>query len=331
MACPCFPDCGCFLEEGELISIEGTGNNVDPWIISAIETVFDANAGSGITISAGGSYGHEPTISVAIQDTNSVDLAFVTNNLTANVRIDPASTAPVTVGAAGIKIDCCADPAIGDLLTVSDTNTVDLTLAAGNLSADVRIDPDACNIIDDTVSGLLAYQGEYWYDIADGVLRTIPTVGDSAADSWSHSMQNNFDCPIIVSIYGQAVTNSQVTVSGAQVNFDAACRLETDTIAFMGGGFIRSVRINEMTNTGSANPFPAGEGITTSDQLFGHILLPVGGATNVRMYMNSTNFVNLTGGGGGGLGFQFTDVSLRIAEINAARLQNALYVDGLPV
>jgi hypothetical protein len=47
---------------------------------------------------------------ILLQDTYTVSLSWDINNaLTADVRIDPASTIPYSIGPAGIKIDCC-DP-----------------------------------------------------------------------------------------------------------------------------------------------------------------------------------------------------------------------------
>lgn len=45
-------------------------------------------------------------------------------------------------------------------LNVTDTNSVDLTLTAGNLSADVKIDPSACNAITSSANGLLVNKPE---------------------------------------------------------------------------------------------------------------------------------------------------------------------------
>lgn len=42
-----------------------------------------------------------------VQDTNTVDLVISGNVLSANVRIDPASTVPYSIGPNGIKLDCC--------------------------------------------------------------------------------------------------------------------------------------------------------------------------------------------------------------------------------
>lgn len=46
---------------------------------------------------------------ILVEDTYSIDLTLTGNVLTGNVRIDPASTLPYSIGPAGIKLDCC-DP-----------------------------------------------------------------------------------------------------------------------------------------------------------------------------------------------------------------------------
>lgn len=57
---------------------------------------------------------------------------------------------------------CCCDSGTPvSPLTVGDTNTVDLTLAANNITADVILDPDVCNTITDTPLGLLSKPERY--------------------------------------------------------------------------------------------------------------------------------------------------------------------------
>lgn len=115
MACGCAQKCTCTLSEGTGISIIGSGDTGNPYVISANETVFSAtNADGTVDITPGGPAGHQPNF---------------------DLLIDPASTAIVSKSPAGLRID---DSGIAPTpVTVSDTNSVDLTLAAGNITADV--------------------------------------------------------------------------------------------------------------------------------------------------------------------------------------------------
>lgn len=297
MPCPCFPDCGCALEAGDLILIEGSGNLLDPWIVSGIETVFSATGTNGIAVTPGGDYGHEPTI---------------------EILVDPAGTAPVSVGPDGLKVDCC-DVAIASILDVSDTSTIDLTLAGDTLSADVNVSADACNAITVEPDGLFASPGERTVDLAgsSSTVNISTIAGNDSGASWRYCITNpSSTCGVFVTIYGQAIVNAEIVSSAANVDMDLACRLELEAgtgvtvTQFAGATSTKSVRANEMTNTGSLNPFGAGEGITFQGQLFGRIYLPPSGRAQVKSYVHTTNFDNLDGDVASGLGYIFDNVYL---------------------
>lgn len=85
MACGCSDDtCNCIVQDGGDIVVSGTGTAGDPYIVTFTETTFDGQEGDGIEITAGGTKGHEPTI---------------------GVKVDPSSTADVTLSPAGLKVD----------------------------------------------------------------------------------------------------------------------------------------------------------------------------------------------------------------------------------
>lgn len=112
---------------------------------------------------------------ITVDDTNSVDLSLISNVLTANIKIDSNSTAPISVSSDGIRIDCCPET----LLSATDSNTIDFTLSGTNnhtitaslryadsatidfsesgsgLTAGARISTDITNILTSDSSGLL--------------------------------------------------------------------------------------------------------------------------------------------------------------------------------
>jgi len=120
--CGCFEPCSCMLSVAppELLSLSGDGDPLSGgWLITALETLFSAtNADGGIVITPGGPYGHTPNF---------------------DLKLDPASPAPLSVSGAGLSVACCPGGG-GEATTVSDTGTVDLNIAGVDITADVIMD-----------------------------------------------------------------------------------------------------------------------------------------------------------------------------------------------
>lgn len=302
MPCSCYDPCACSVEAGALITITGSGDVTDPWTISAQETSFNPTGTNGIAItpSGPGDFGHSPTF---------------------EIEVDPSSTAPVSVSPNGLKVDCCDGGS--SLASVTDTDTVDLTLNAGDLQADVIVSGDACNDLQALASGLyVPARGERWIQagedgLTNGITVNIASSGNPSGISWEHCFTNSGDCDIILTVFGQATMNATIVSSAANVNLDVAARIERiagSVATFLGGNTISSVRFIEMTNTGSLNPFSGGEGITCSDMLSASMRIPPSGNIQLRSYMQSTNFTNLNGAAASGNGFTFGNVHIRITR-----------------
>lgn len=69
------------------------------------------------------------TAEIPIEDSNSIELAYVGGNLRADLVVDPAGTLPVSGSPNGVKFDCCPQTPI----TANTTNTITL-LANGTVS-----------------------------------------------------------------------------------------------------------------------------------------------------------------------------------------------------
>lgn len=103
--------------------------------------VYDRPSGTWKLASGGG-------FITSVTDTNSVDLTVAANSLSADVKL---SAAAASAGNTKVNLDIQSDglraqvanSAIQGLITVTDTNSVDLTYTAGNLSADARISSNA--------------------------------------------------------------------------------------------------------------------------------------------------------------------------------------------
>jgi len=124
MACGCVDRCSCYLEGEGGIIVTGSGDIGSPWKVSPPpETVFAASTIDGsIAIVPAGPAGHNPAL---------------------GVKLDPAGTAPVSVGVDGIRIDCCS--VSGDVPIFAVVNTsVDVILDDINTVA--LVDSSANNV-----------------------------------------------------------------------------------------------------------------------------------------------------------------------------------------
>lgn len=118
MGCGCADRCTCSIVGAGGLTVTGSGDVGNPYVLTqGAETVFDASSSdNSIEVIPGGTNGHEPIL---------------------NVRIDPASTAPVSVSGAGLRIDCCGGAAVNYA-----TSTIVLDYAA-DLSTDHTLLVDA--------------------------------------------------------------------------------------------------------------------------------------------------------------------------------------------
>ena len=81
---------------------------------------------------------------LSVTDTDSIDLTLVDNNLSADLILDPSSTAPVEITEDGLKVDCCPDT--GGWITQVKTETEIVTDTSGIGVADLTgfvVDPNA--------------------------------------------------------------------------------------------------------------------------------------------------------------------------------------------
>lgn len=84
-------------------------------------------------------------------DTNTVDFTQTGNDVKADVRIDPSSSAPVTVTANGIKVDCCPLPTP---LEFDDSSTVDFTQTGNHVTAVIKLDSSSTAPVSITPNGI---------------------------------------------------------------------------------------------------------------------------------------------------------------------------------
>lgn len=130
--CGTCPDsCNCTLVAGDGVTVVGDGSAATPYEVSAAGEAWagtSADASIDITNLAPND-GHTPDLSVNINPAG----GLLNGGGGIQILIDPASTAPISEGINGLRVDCCpfTPPA------TNDTPTVDLDTTGGILSANV--------------------------------------------------------------------------------------------------------------------------------------------------------------------------------------------------
>lgn len=92
---------------------------------------------------------------INVSNSNSIDLHFASNTLSANLNIDPASTLPVSASSAGVNFGCCPETPI----TANTTNTIQLLSTGANgytLAANLKFQSSASILLSSSSSGLSA-------------------------------------------------------------------------------------------------------------------------------------------------------------------------------
>lgn len=98
--CGCYPACACQVEAGNaLVTVTGTGDAADPFIISGNETAFSAaNDDGGIEITPQGAYGHSPRFNLRLEDSETIALAVTETGLSAHLLLAPGEGGGVPTG-----------------------------------------------------------------------------------------------------------------------------------------------------------------------------------------------------------------------------------------
>jgi len=120
------------------------------------------------------SYAPATSLSLAVQDTTSVDLTLTGGVLSANVIISPNAGNQLQLLPNGLYVA----PSTFSL-NVIDTNTVDLNLAGGNLSANVIVSPNAGNALQVLPNGLYVAPSTFSLTVSDTNTVDLNLVGNN--------------------------------------------------------------------------------------------------------------------------------------------------------
>lgn len=125
--CGCGDRCTCSLVPGDNVTITGSGDVFDPYIISSTETVFAAsNTDNAVAITPAGLYGHTPVINIAKSSdggnilekradglyVGSTALAVATRYIGELIDVTGPSTPGLTLEALGQEVAAASYPAL---------------------------------------------------------------------------------------------------------------------------------------------------------------------------------------------------------------------------
>ncbi len=310
--CGTCPDsCNCVVASGDGVTVTGDGSSDSPYVVSA-----DGEAWAGTSpddsidiANLGADNGHSPELTVNINPAG----GLLNGGGGIQILIDPASTAPISEGVAGLRVDCCpyASPATDDTPTVDlvDTfgilsaNVIPNTLAglenqAGGVAIKLEDDPAAVagsagnNLLRFTAAGELTLQAE---DAAAAVgmearavtggsdVNLSNTVGVNSGNSFSATISNPTIVPMFVRLEGIAHLESEAT--GADTLFRVWNPMAILDISSGSGGAL------DIGSNGLFAPAEFGDGaaggFTRIDR--GHLAkwayIPPGGSITFTSYM----------------------------------------------
>lgn len=203
----CSDSCNCTVIGGENTVVTGTGSGTDPYVVTTSSPSWNgASPGGSIDITnLAPDAGHSPELDVRLADGGGLQLG----GDGVQIQVDPGSTAPVSLGANGLRVDCCDG---GSGLAPDDTDSIDMDITGGLVSGSVITDPDR---------GLSTEPAGVGIRLEDDPAAVIPNADNLARFTTlgDLSVPTSVVGPAIVSY---ATDNSGVNVatvtSGAQVN-----------------------------------------------------------------------------------------------------------------
>jgi len=242
---------------------------------------IDTTPGNAIQVGPNGLYVAPPTTSgpattVSGLDTSSVDITVTPsgNNyqVSAQVRFDPASAAPITYGPNGINIGCC--PSGNTLLTTANSPSVGHTLTpilgGYNLSSQVILDPSGTNALQVLPTGL-------YVPMASGAV----SISDTDTVNMTILPGNIIKSDVIFQ------NTSSVTLSSDAAGIKADVNIDTLTggniLVNTGNGlYVPSSPVSYSTDTCNAAQAGTDGGVFVQSPLL---------AYGLRLYNDGTNFI----------------------------------------
>lgn len=162
--CGTCPDsCNCVVTEGARVNVTGDGSAGSPYVITADASptfVPTSPLGGMLLGNLGPNQGHTPTIDPKIAAAG----GLLIGGSGIQIKVDPASTAPISLGAGGLRVDCCAGGSVG----VDDTPTVNMLIVGNVISA---------NVIPNTAAGLENQAGGVSVKIQNDPAAIAPAAG----------------------------------------------------------------------------------------------------------------------------------------------------------
>lgn len=249
---------GCLYAPTPTAVVFTNGNGIAPIVGGVIAACLSTDAGNALTFGADGclftpsSAGTPTTISAL--DTATFD-SVVTGGpayvISGNVKLSTTAGNILTADGTGLLLTCADILTCAPGVTVTDTNSVNLTLAAQNVSADVILDPVATNILTIGAAGLLV-------DLTTGCglsgngTAASPLIVPSVAWPFACAETNGVD------VYcdpgtGMLVTDPEKFQVDQMVAGPFVSVADINTVSAPGGG---DVAVGPITNLVVTNPSP---------------------------------------------------------------------------
>lgn len=98
--CGCYPACACQMRAGnDLVSVTGTGDANDPFVVSGVETPFSIQPlNTAIAYEQAGPYGHAPKLGVRVENSPTIALSMGPGGLSAHLLQAPGAGGGVPSG-----------------------------------------------------------------------------------------------------------------------------------------------------------------------------------------------------------------------------------------
>jgi len=311
MPCGCSQNCGCEVIAGtNNVTVVRIGDTFTISVSDAslVQSVADTDC---IGLAVGGGT-LTATLNIAPINTP-ISLACTGAGLVGDLVIDPTSTAPISAGPAGLKIDCC--DGAGALVGVDSTNTVTMINSLGIVTATVIPNTDAglenqvngvsIKLQDDpaaiaptcenrlrfNTSGDLTFltDGATVENIPAGALvRLAGTESNNGDISSSVSFTNNDTCTVIALFQGigrivapSTGTSASTRRISQQMQLNAAS-LSGGAVSISGSGLAAFSDYNFQPSGGSATPITTDLAIRWQANLMKWVRLPPGASVTME-------------------------------------------------
>jgi microcystin-dependent protein len=303
--CGCYPACACQLEAGnDLVSVTGTGDSTDPYVISGVETAFGlVNDDGGLIVTAGGPYGHTPHLNLRLEDSGTIALVVTPTGLRAELLNAPSGGGGVPTGAFFPYLGNLAPPGY---LMMSGPNYDNYVPAVDHPALFALVGHMGSGGVDPGDGTFKVPSVEDMVVIGQGTLGPLGTTGGVMDVTLGASQIPNHGHGIFDPGHGHAGSTVSIASDGVH-NHEPATARDSDFVTVddpvtgadfvpvdIGGAGVRSTWVSIPTYNQPASPQQGNRAFTSNDGTHQHI----GSTVSIAGAVTGVAVLNSTGGGG---------------------------------